>query len=401
LKLNLLVAAAAAVALLLTIPVSTAGQSSGGTTISVDGDTVNIHLELDIVLVGGSVYSQGRMVEVPGDNREAPEIMAAGEKAAAIWNNALAQYDAGCLKLHLDLTVNVIPWSKDRQLTQVTNGGLTYPITEPGHHVAQWLTDSQDGRPTVWDPFAQSTDQSGDITSPYDHDLPSDWNDQLLDPNAFAHELGHLLGLGDDYTHPPDGEHTALPGREGTLMDNAGPIDQELVDRLGDILAKADPSVPKCKVWEGPIHLDASIEGARGSDQGTGDGTVRVVEKNGDLSGTLSVHQSHGCDRYPGKKKWILRVRGTITRRKLVIGSVPGVVVTDADEEPICGFPDGFIGDQGEPGSPVLPIVAKRASDKTASGSGKIVDNERKDSGFSESPVIITRYTVTLERKSP
>jgi hypothetical protein len=397
-RVKLLVAAAAALSL-LALPVSTAGSASEGATIVVSGDTVDIQIKLDIVIEG--ILFHGHLV-AGGDNAEIPQIQAAAQQAVALWNKAFSQYNSGCLKLHLDLSLNVIPWSKDRQLSEVTNGGITYPITSPGHDVAQWLTDSVNGRPTVYDPWAPGNPSVGDYTSPYYHDLPADWNDQLLDPANFAHELGHLMGLDDDYVGVPDGGDIPLPGREGTLMADAGAIDQDLVDRLGAVAADADFRVPRCKVWEGPIHLDASVEAKGANDHGTGDGTIRVVEKkNGDLSGTLSVRQTNGCDLSPGKKNWVLRVRGTITRTKLVIESVPGVVVTDADEEPICGFPDGFIGDQGEPGSPVLPIVAKRTSEKTASGSGDIVDDERKDTGFSESALISTRYRVTLERKSP
>ena len=399
-RANLLVAAAAAAVLsLLALPVSTAGSASEGATIVVSGDTVDIQINLDVVIEG--ILFHGHLV-AGGDNAEIPEIQKAARDAVALWNKALAQYDAGCLKLHLDLTLNVIPWSKDRKLTEVTNGGITYPITSPGHDVAQWLTGSVNGRPTVYDPWAPGNPSVGDYTSPYIHDLPADWNDQLLQPANFAHELGHLMGLDDDYVSVPDGGDIPLPGRTGTLMADAGAIDQDLVDRLGAVAADADFRVPRCKVWEGPIHLDATLNAAGIHDQGTGDGTIRVVEKkHGKLSGTLIVARTKGCDQYPGKKDWRLRVRGSITRKKLVIEAVPGVIVTDAIGEPICGFPDGFIRDMGEPGSPVLPIVVKRTSEKTAGGEGDITDNEAKDSGIADAGVLSTHYTVTLERKSP
>ena len=383
-KTRLLLLAAVAVALsLLALPVSTAGSSSGGTTVVVNGDNVDIHISLDIVLSGLPALA----------NRETNAITTAAQQAVALWNQAFAESPAGCLHLHLDLSLKVIPVREGEGLQTVTNGGLTYPVTSPGHHVAVWLTGEESERPTVWDPFASTWDSS----SPYNDDLPAQWDDILLDPRAFAHELGHLMGLDDDYVDVPGMDDSIpLPGRDGTMMANGGTIDQDLLDGLADVLAKADPDVPKCKVWEGPIHLDASVTGID-HDRGTADGKVRVVEqKDGSLTGTISVHRTSGCDRYSGQKSFDIRVRGRRASHELVIESFPSEVVTDSMGEPICGFPDGFFGDQGEKGSPVKPFVVPLVSKTTASGRGTIDDKE-KLFGSTEDD-LITGYTINLER---
>jgi hypothetical protein len=58
-----------------------------------------------------------------------------------------------------------------------------------------------------------STGGGEDYGAPLEHELWSMWSPQLDNARDFAHELGHLMGFGDDYAH---GE--SLPGREGTLI---------------------------------------------------------------------------------------------------------------------------------------------------------------------------------------
>jgi hypothetical protein len=76
----------------------------------------------------------------------------------------------------------------------------------------------------------------------------------------FAHEIGHLMGLGDDYD-----EHGSLAGRAGTLMDSGDAIDQNLVDRLGKIVEKAGIKLPEC--WTGTMESETArdyLEGIYG-----------------------------------------------------------------------------------------------------------------------------------------
>jgi len=80
-----------------------------------------------------------------------------------------------------------------------------------------------------------------------------------MDSATWAHEIGHLMGLGDDYYHERGLGHAEgdpMPGREGTLMagghESQGTlIDQNLADRLADIVNKV-AKLPQC--WQGTLR---------------------------------------------------------------------------------------------------------------------------------------------------
>jgi hypothetical protein len=72
------------------------------------------------------------------------------------------------------------------------------------------------------------------------------WSPDLETTRDFAHEIGHLMGFGDDYAN---GE--PLPGREGTLMDSGDLIDQNLVNRFADIARHSGQQLPEC--WDGKV----------------------------------------------------------------------------------------------------------------------------------------------------
>jgi hypothetical protein len=371
----------------------TGNPAGGGTTVSVSGDTVDIHVNIDVIVAGPGALA----------GRDVARIAAESKAVADLWNAAFEQYQYGCLTLHLDLTMNPVLEGRARYSDE-SNGGLTYPMTGSGHHTAVWLAGDQSERPTVWDPFASGSQERGDYTSPYSNPLPATWNDQLLTSTALAHEVGHYMGLGDDYVDNADGSGTPLPGRDGTLMDDGTRIDQNLVDRLGATIAKAGYHLPTCKVWEGPLHLDASIVAKDANDQGTGDGTIRVTEDDaGRLHGILAVHTTSGCDLAPGKKSWRIRVVGRATTDTLTIRPAAGEVPSQAEfgEEAICGFPDGFVADPTESGtSAMTPIVAHIQAQTSATGSGSLNDDEQRDEHAPSTFEIKTRYTLTLERKS-
>jgi hypothetical protein len=75
--------------------------------------------------------------------------------------------------------------------------------------------------------------------------------------NYDAHEVGHLLGLGDEYTvvgmNPR--RTSPLPGREKTLMADGGRIDETLLRRLVDQLRNATHQIPDC--WKGKMRAHA------------------------------------------------------------------------------------------------------------------------------------------------
>src|SRR4029077_16127100 len=66
--------------------------------------------------------------------------------------------------------------------------------------------------------------------------------------NYVAHEVGHLLGLGDDYTQTGTNPRTTapLPGRQNTLMADGGRIDAALLKRLIKLLREATHQIPDC-----------------------------------------------------------------------------------------------------------------------------------------------------------
>jgi hypothetical protein len=106
----------------------------------------------------------------------------------------------------------------------------------------------------------------------------------LESPLVLAHELGHVFGLGDDYTRNANGTVSSLPGRERTLMDDGFVIDQALIDRLGDLARRSGAQLPQC--WEGTATIATSAvypEGGTSCQDGweleftfvvTGEGTI-------------------------------------------------------------------------------------------------------------------------------
>jgi hypothetical protein len=78
--------------------------------------------------------------------------------------------------------------------------------------------------------------------------------------HGYAHEVGHLLGLGDDYIdHPATSQHARWtepkPGRKNSLMADGGPVDKPLVDRLADLLRHVG-KLPSC--WQGKMHSEST-----------------------------------------------------------------------------------------------------------------------------------------------
>ncbi len=170
------------------------------------------------------------------------------------WNQAFARYGTDCLELRLDVVINVLPNTlPPPRVIDLGEGRPPAFVSEPGHHVVFYAEGDAYGNvppPETYDPYDDDgvAPPGEDFGSPFEHELYSIWSPDLEDIRDLAHEFGHLLGLGDDY----DGEDP-LPGREGTLMDHGDLIDQNLVNRLAEIVKDSGQRLPEC--WTGTMDL--------------------------------------------------------------------------------------------------------------------------------------------------
>lgn len=174
----------------------------------------------------------GRIIDLDTGEKHAygPWLEKHGE---TIWNEGFAAHRyRDCLTFRLDVEV--------------------YPVSRPdprGHHGINF-DPLAPGNATVYDP---TTDNHNDDTaSAFEDSLTGDFG--LIDGETFAHELGHLMGLGDDYLRDENGHvlYGVVEGREdGSLMHGSETptITQALVDRIGRLIEEVE-NLPEC--WTGP-----------------------------------------------------------------------------------------------------------------------------------------------------
>jgi hypothetical protein len=202
-----------------------AASSSGGTTVTVDGTTVTITVHIDLCCfddVGTTLVAR---------------IMNEVRAAQDMWNKALAK-----LLAHRCFDVKVV---FDARLLNKSDA------RKPGYHQVSMIFDKP-GRSEV---IGGEGEQNDDFIGGYTETLTGTFYASAMTTGTWAHEIGHLMGLGDDYYehwhlfHPAG---SCLSGKSGTLMcnDKTGKIDQRLADRLVDILNK-DGLLPKC--WYGTL----------------------------------------------------------------------------------------------------------------------------------------------------
>jgi hypothetical protein len=190
----------------------------GGTTVTVDGTTVTITVHLELCC----------LQDASERDVWTPLVLADVKAAQDLWNNALADLPAkGCYDLKVVFDARLLnkgdPW-------------------DPGYHEIS-MNFSQRGVSYSND-FWASAGTSDDDTA-YISTTTGTFFVAEIDPLTWAHEIGHLMGLGDDYTK--DG---CLRGRRDTLMCAGKTIDQQLADRLADIL-NSDGLLPQC--WKGTL----------------------------------------------------------------------------------------------------------------------------------------------------
>jgi hypothetical protein len=218
----------------MALPVGAAPPSGGGTTVSVDGSTVTITVHFDICCIPEDASQRDVW---------APLVRAEIKAAQDQWNQALANLPAkGCYQIKVVFDAHLLnkgdPW-------------------DPGYHrITMHYTE---GRSGSQDPMSTSPNTDDDTN--YKQAVDGNFHEPSMSVGTWAHEVGHLMGLGDDYyEHHGLGhrEMDCLPGRDGTSMCDSrnGAIDQDLADRLADIL-NSDGLLPQC--WKGTMKIAAGI----------------------------------------------------------------------------------------------------------------------------------------------
>ena len=151
-------------------------EGVGGTTVAVDGTTVTIHVQIEVVgFAGGKIT-----VRDTGEVVDAAQYVQ--REVSRIWNEALKTAKLGdCLTFKLDLQIKPLLF-----LENYKTPGWHHVIFDPDNANNYWNSSGPDDQvPTLDNPF------------PYQRDFNGVWS--VVDPGVLAHEVGHVLGLGDDY----------------------------------------------------------------------------------------------------------------------------------------------------------------------------------------------------------
>jgi hypothetical protein len=186
--------------------------SDGGTSASLNGDTLTIAVNIDVCCTAQPSNPADFDSQVKNDVKQ----------AEAAWNQALSGLPYKGCSIRVAFSLHI----------------LTGPAADAGYHYI-YVDPVSPGRSNV---------KTGDGTYVYLNTVSqSTWFLASMSGVTWEHEIGHLMGLPDDYQDQVSGGETVsvpLPGREGTLMDSGSSIDQNLADRLGELAGKSGLKLP-------------------------------------------------------------------------------------------------------------------------------------------------------------
>jgi hypothetical protein len=251
--------------------------------VSKDGFVITITVPIDLH------GAQGRSFHSPGTSGGfgAQGLASIWESGAeGVWNAGLEGYQfRGCYTFKIDVEIAIIPPGQ---------------AGSPDHHHV-WL---------MWTSYRSHVYRGTGSERGVDNSLPFQGSAEGFwgtgNSVEIAHEVGHILGLGDDYTDVVNSEGEVVgsepkPGREGTLLDSGSSVDQEIVDRIGENAAE-QLELPPC--INGTVNIVQEETRDNEVRTATVDFAVAVApDESGQMTGTATgafglngVYSSGGCE---------------------------------------------------------------------------------------------------------
>jgi hypothetical protein len=222
----------------------------GGTTVAVDGTTVTITVRIDIRLLTD--------VETQFAARIYNEVKAAEN----MWNEALAKLPAhGCFDVKVVFDVRLLTkddgWDPGYHQVEMDPDRpcTSNPVPDLGQRSWAANDPNDPNPPKDCQPACLINGEPPDFDAPYRRSLEGWFCASAMNTATYAHEIGHFMGLRDDYGDVPVLGSICYAGRGGTLMCNGRKIDQALADRLVNIVNFV--KLPQC--WKGTLKIASSF----------------------------------------------------------------------------------------------------------------------------------------------